>query len=115
MPGAPICLVQQEFVSDYSEERKRADRNANKQIQGSTVPVLPVLLPFPELHEHRVYVLKGSVYLFPDLGSGEDDLPRDKDEDHDLGVRHAVDQPREDLRLILSSITESSRLVKRFR
>ena len=65
---------------------------------------LPMLLPFPELHEHRVYVLKGSVYLLPHLGSGEDDLARDEGEDNDLGVCHAVDQPREDLRLILSSI-----------
>jgi len=70
--------------------------------------ILSVLLPFPELHEHRVYVLKGSVYLLPHLGSGEDDLARDEGEDHDLGVCHAVYQPREDLRLILSSIRRAT-------
>ena len=69
---------------------------------------LPILLPFPEVHEHRVYVLEGGVYLFTHLGSSEDDLSRDEDEDHDLGLHHTVDQSREDLWLILSNIRRAT-------
>jgi hypothetical protein len=63
-------------------------------------PDLP-FLTFPVLSKHGVNVLKGSIYLFPHLGSSENDLARDKNEEHNLGVFHTVNQPREELRLIL--------------
>ena len=70
-------------------------------------PDLP-FLTFPVLSKHGVNVLKGSIYLFPHLGSSEDDLSRDEDEDHDLGLHHTVDQSREDLWLILSNIRRAT-------
>jgi hypothetical protein len=38
--------------------------------------------------------------LLADLGAGEDDLARDEDEEHNLRLHHAVDETREELRLV---------------
>jgi hypothetical protein len=38
--------------------------------------------------------------LFANLGTGQDDLAADEDEEDDLGLHHAVNETREELRLV---------------
>jgi hypothetical protein len=57
-------------------------------------------LGLAEVTEDRVDELKGLVDLFTDLGTSEDDLARDKDEEDDLGLHHAIDETWEQLRLV---------------
>jgi len=40
------------------------------------------------------------VDLLADLGTSQDDLAADEDEQDDLGLHHAVDETREELRLV---------------
>ena len=50
--------------------------------------------------KHRVDLLKCLVNLLANLGTSQDDLARDEDEQDDLGFDHAVDEPREEFRLV---------------
>jgi hypothetical protein len=47
--------------------------------------------------QHRVNLVKGHINFLADLCTGEDNLTRDKDEQHDLGLDHAVDEAGEEL------------------
>ena len=42
----------------------------------------------------------GVVDIASDLGTGDDNLSADKDQEHDLGLDHAIDETREQLRLV---------------
>jgi hypothetical protein len=53
-----------------------------------------------EVGEHRVDQLESLVDLLADLGSGQDDLARDEDEEDDLGLHHTVDETGEQFRLV---------------
>jgi len=50
--------------------------------------------------QHGIDHLEGSVDLLSNLRAGEDDLAADEDQEHDLGLDHAVDQTGEQLRLV---------------
>lgn len=62
------------------------------------------VLGFAELEQHRVYMLEGLIDLLTDLGTSQDDLARHKDQEDNLGFDHAINQAREQLRLILRHI-----------
>jgi len=53
-----------------------------------------------EVGEHRVDELERLVDLLADLGTSEDDLAGDEDEQDDLRLHHAVDETGEELRLV---------------
>jgi hypothetical protein len=53
-----------------------------------------------EIRQDGVDEFERLVDLFSDLGTGEDNLSRDEDQEHDLGLHHAVDETREELRLV---------------
>jgi len=55
---------------------------------------------FAEVLKHRVYHLKGVVDLLSNFRSSQDNLSAYEDEKHDLRSDHAVDEAREQLRLI---------------
>lgn len=57
-------------------------------------------LDLAEILQDRVDQLKGVVDLVSDFGASEDDLATDEDQEHDLGLDHAVDEAGEQLRLI---------------
>ena len=57
-------------------------------------------LGLPKLGQHRVYVLKGLVDLFAQLCACQDDLTRDKDQQDNLGLDHAINEPWKKLWLI---------------
>lgn len=54
--------------------------------------------------QHRIDKLKGLIDLLTDLGTGENNLARDEDQQHDLGFHHAVDETREQLRLVRAEV-----------
>ena len=58
------------------------------------------LLSLAEVREHRVDELKGLVDFLAYLGTSEDDLARDEDEQHNLRFHHTVDQTREEFGLV---------------
>jgi hypothetical protein len=53
-----------------------------------------------EVGEHGVDELKGLVDLLTDLGTGQDDLAGDEDEEDDLGLHHTVDETGEEFGLV---------------
>lgn len=57
-------------------------------------------LDFPEILKHRVDHLESLVNLFSHFGTCQDNLARYKDEQHNLGLDHAINQTGEQLRLI---------------
>lgn len=57
-------------------------------------------LGLAEVAEHGVDELESSVDFLADLGTSEDNLAADEDEEHDLGLHHTVDQTGEEFRLI---------------
>jgi hypothetical protein len=57
--------------------------------------------------QDRRYQLKGVVDIISDLGTGDDNLSADKDQEHDLGPDHAIDKTREQLRLIGAEVVVS--------
>jgi hypothetical protein len=63
----------------------------------------------PELGEHRVDVLKRLVDVLALLPTREDDLAGDEDQQHNLGQLHAIDQPGEELGLVLREVTVGPR------
>lgn len=56
-------------------------------------------LGLAEVRKDWVDELKGLVDLLPDLGTGEDDLARDEDEEHNLRLHHPVDETWEEFGL----------------
>ena len=54
--------------------------------------------------QHGVNHFEGLVDLLADLGTGEDDLAADEDEEHNLGLDHPVDETREQLGLIRAEL-----------
>lgn len=54
--------------------------------------------------EHRVDHFKGLIDLLTDFGTSQDDLAADEDQEDNLGLNHAVDQAREQLRLVGAEI-----------
>ena len=53
-----------------------------------------------EVREHRVDQLKRLVDLLTDLGTSEDYLARDEDEQDDLRLHHTIDETGEEFRLV---------------
>lgn len=53
-----------------------------------------------EIRQDRVDELESLVNLLTDFGTSEDDLAADEDEQDDLRLHHAVDETREQLRLV---------------
>ncbi len=78
-----------------------AKRRGKKNTEGERASETRRVSRFLVFREHRIDVLKGFVDLFPDFGTGEHDLARHEDEQHDLGLHHTVDETRKELRLIL--------------
>lgn len=50
--------------------------------------------------QHRVNHLEGLVNLLSHFGTCQDNLAADEDQKHNLGLNHAVDETREQLRLV---------------
>jgi len=50
--------------------------------------------------KHRNHHLEGLVNLLANLGTGQDNLAADKDQKHNLGLHHAVDETGEELGFI---------------
>lgn len=57
-------------------------------------------LSLAEIREHRVDELEGLVNFLAYLGTSEDDLARDEDEQDNLRLHHTVDQTREEFGLV---------------
>lgn len=57
----------------------------------------------------RVDHLKGLIDLLADFRTCQDDLATDEDQEHDLGFDHAVDQAREQLRLVRAEVVMAGR------
>lgn len=53
-----------------------------------------------EVGEHRVDEFECLVDFLTDLGTGQDNLAGDEDEEYNLRLHHAVDKTREELRLV---------------
>lgn len=54
--------------------------------------------------KHRVDQLEGLVNLLTDFSTSQDNLATDEDQENDLGLHHAVDQTREQFRLVRTEI-----------
>jgi hypothetical protein len=61
-------------------------------------------LNLAEILKHRVDHLESLVNLLTDFGTSEDDLAADKDKEHNLRLNHAVDETREQLRLVRAEV-----------
>lgn len=59
--------------------------------------------------KHRIDHLKGLIDLFSNFRTRQDDLAADKDQEHDLGFDHSVDQAREQLRLVRAEVVMAGR------
>lgn len=57
-------------------------------------------LGLAKIRQDRVDELKGLVDLLTDLSTSEHNLATDEDEQDNLGLHHAVDKTREQLRLV---------------
>eukprot|EP00918_Siedleckia_nematoides_P097420 GHVU01213560.1.p1 GENE.GHVU01213560.1~~GHVU01213560.1.p1 ORF type:complete len:198 (-),score=25.86 GHVU01213560.1:233-826(-) len=53
-----------------------------------------------EVGEHRVDEFEGLVDLLANLGTSQDDLARDEDQEDDLGLHHTVDETGEEFGLV---------------
>ena len=53
-----------------------------------------------EVRQDRVDELKGLVDLLADFSTGKDDLARNEDEENNPRLHHAIDETREQLRLV---------------
>lgn len=56
----------------------------------------------------RIDLLEGLIDLFSDFGASKNNLATDEDEKNDLGFDHAVDETREQLRLIGAKVMMSA-------
>ena len=68
--------------------------------QGSAPMRVGRCLGFAEIGQDRVDEFESLVDLLTDLGTSEDDLTADEDEQDNLRLHHAVDETREKLRLV---------------
>jgi len=59
---------------------------------------------FLEILKHRIYHFESLVNLLANLGTSQDDLAADEDQEHNLGLDHAVNKTREQLRLVRTEI-----------
>jgi len=59
---------------------------------------------FPELAQHCVDSVERGINLFSDLSTSQNNFPRYKDEQHDLGFDHAVDETRKELWFITAEL-----------
>lgn len=50
--------------------------------------------------EHRIDQLESRINLLTHFGASQNDLTTDEDQEHNLGLHHAVDQTREEFRLV---------------
>lgn len=57
-------------------------------------------LGLAEVRQHGVDELESLVDLLTDLGTSQDNLAADEDEQDNLGLHHAVDETGEQLRLV---------------
>jgi hypothetical protein len=53
---------------------------------------VPQILDLAEILEHGVYHLESLINFLTDFGAREDNLATDEDEQHNLGLNHAVDE-----------------------
>ena len=68
--------------------------------QGEIEAILRNELFLPTLEEYRVDVFVANASIFLSFGSGQNDLPRNEHQQHDLRTWHAVDEARKQFRLI---------------
>ena len=61
-------------------------------------------LDFAEILQHGVDHLEGLVDLLSDLGTSENDLAADEDQEDDLRLDHTVDKTREQLGLVRAEV-----------
>lgn len=54
--------------------------------------------------KHRIDQFKGLIDLLTDLGTCQDNLATDKDQQNDLGLHHTVDETREQFRFVRTEI-----------
>jgi hypothetical protein len=52
----------------------------------------------PLTRQDGIDLIERRIDLLPDLRPGDDDLARDEDQEHDLGLDHTVDETGEQLR-----------------
>jgi hypothetical protein len=57
-------------------------------------------LDLAEIRKYRVDQLESLVDLLADFSTSQDNLATDEDQENDLGLHHAIDQTREQLRLV---------------
>jgi hypothetical protein len=57
-----------------------------------------------EIFQDGVDQLEGVIDLISNLGTSKDNLSAHEDQEHDLGLDHAVDKTREQLRLIRAEV-----------
>ena len=50
--------------------------------------------------EHRIDQLESRINLLTHFGAGQNDLATNENQEHNLGLHHAVDQTREEFRLV---------------
>jgi len=78
------------------DEKRRTTRRQSIDIA--------VSLDLAEILKDGVDHLKGLVDLFSDLGASENDLAAHEDEEHNLGLDHAVDETGEQFRLVRAEV-----------
>jgi len=71
-----------------------------KNVDTIAVEILAVCLDFAEVCERWVDVLEGLINLLTDLGSGENDLAADEDQQDNFWLDHSVDETGEQFRLV---------------
>lgn len=60
----------------------------------------PATVHVTPTRKHRVDHLKGLIDLFSHFGAGQDNLAAYEDEEHNLRLDHAIDETREQFRLV---------------
>jgi hypothetical protein len=64
---------------------------------------------FLEVLKHRVDHFECLVDLFTDLGTSQDNLSTNEDQEYNLGLDHSVDETRKQLRLVRAEIVMARR------
>mmetsp|Transcript_60436 Transcript_60436/g.145961 ORF Transcript_60436/g.145961 Transcript_60436/m.145961 type:complete len:235 (+) Transcript_60436:123-827(+) len=97
-----VLLLPVSLIRRRGQRRGRAARSPRGQLRERVL--LRRVRDFPELREHRVYVLERLVDVLALLPTREDDLPADENQEHNLRDDHAVYQTREQLRFVLREV-----------